>query len=142
MKSVLILADSYSSKSLRTEMLKESRVAASRLGLSVRYAEISTRDDIDRVFAQLPSGTRAAVLVPGIAMYENRVRIAEVATKRGISVLGWQQELAKSGALMSYGANHFELGRLAADYVEKILRGVKPADLPVQEPTKFELVII
>jgi len=74
-------------------------------------------------------------------VFANRVQIAERAAQSQLPLLGWQRELAKSGALISYGPNHGEIGRLAAGYVDKILNGVKPGDLPVQQPTKFELVI-
>jgi ABC-type uncharacterized transport system substrate-binding protein len=84
---------------------------------------------------------RAMVLAPGLFVFANRVRLAELATKSRLPLMGWQRELAKSGAFVSYGPNHFEIGRLAAGYVDKILRGVKPGDLPVQQPTQFELVI-
>src|SRR5205823_11005909 len=62
-------------------------------------------------------------------------------TKRRLPVVGWNSDLAQSGALFSYGASGFDIGRRAAGYVDKILKGTKPADLPVEQPTKFEFVI-
>jgi len=68
-------------------------------------------------------------------------RVGDLAVKRGVLTMGTSRRAAESGYLMSYGANFPELYRRAATYVDKILKGAKPADLPVEQPTKFELVI-
>jgi putative tryptophan/tyrosine transport system substrate-binding protein len=71
----------------------------------------------------------------------HRTQIAELALKNRLPVIYSTRELVSAGGLMSYGPNTSDLYRRAADYVDKILRGAKPADLPVQQPTKFELII-
>src|SRR5262249_8338456 len=81
------------------------------------------------------------VLIPDAFLFAHRARIAELAREYQAPLLGWRIELVRGGALMSYGANYFESGRSAAAYVDKILQGAKPADLPVEQPTKFELII-
>jgi len=141
LKAVAILTDC--SESLQqAQIFRESQAAAARLKLGVSRVEVRNRDELEKAFAQIHKArARGVVLMPGYFIFENRARIAELATKSRLAVLGWQRALAESGALVSYGPNHFELGRSAADYVDKILKGVKPADLPVQEPTRFELVI-
>ena len=138
--SVSILADP--SNPGNTLLFKESNDAAGRLGLGVHLVEVGHRGELEKAFTQIPPGRdRAVVLLPGAFVFANRVRIVELASKARVPVGGWQSELAKSGALMSYGPSHFDIGRRAAEYVDKILKGAKPADLPVQEPTKFELII-
>jgi putative tryptophan/tyrosine transport system substrate-binding protein len=74
-------------------------------------------------------------------MLSHRTRIAEFAIKNRLPVIGTQRGWAEGGFLMSYGTNFHDLWRRAATYVDKILKGAKPADLPVEQPTKFELVI-
>jgi ABC-type uncharacterized transport system substrate-binding protein len=73
--------------------------------------------------------------------FNHRNRIAEFAVRQQLPSLSGLSEFAAAGGLMSYGANQADLYRRAAGYVDKILKGAKPADLPVQQPTKFELVI-
>ena len=140
LRSVSILTDR--SNPVNALNFKESQVAAGRLGLEVNIVEVGHRGELENALTQIPQGhARAVVLLPGMFVFANRVQIAERAAKSQLPLLGWQRELAKSGALISYGPNHGEIGRLAAGYVDKILNGVKPGDLPVQQPTKFELVI-
>jgi putative ABC transport system substrate-binding protein len=121
---------------------QETQMAAHKLGLEGRI--VAVRD-----LAEVESGIKAAakaragavVLIPDPFIYTYRAQIAELATKGGLPVLGWQKRVAESGALISYGINPADVLHRAAYFVDKILKGAKPADLPVEQPTKFELVI-
>jgi putative ABC transport system substrate-binding protein len=122
--------------------LKESEVAARRLGLEGRVIELQDPINLEFAFGKFVGGpSQGIVLVPDPFLFTHRTKIAEFAIKRRAPLLGWQSQLTTSGALMSYGANHFESGRHAAVYVAKILKGAKPADLPVERAANFELVI-
>jgi putative ABC transport system substrate-binding protein len=74
-------------------------------------------------------------------LFAHRARIAQFAAKHRLATSAWARELTEAGCLMSYGASQPDVARRAATYVDKILKGAKPGDLPVQQPTKFELVI-
>ena len=138
--SVLILANPANPATAL--FLQESRNAARRLGLQARVVEVRHSSELEPAF-RIMSRERAPVVVlqPDPLIFENRSQILELAAKHRLAVLGWQNELAKSGALISYGADHADIYRRAAVYVDKILKGAKPADLPVEQPTKFEFVI-
>jgi putative ABC transport system substrate-binding protein len=124
------------------ESLKLLLGAAPRLGLELRNVLVSGPGDLDRVFAEIGKGRANAVLVqPSPDIDEMRGRIAQLALKQRLpSMFTWRQ-YAEAGGLMSYGADLYSLQRYVASYVDKILKGAKPADLPVEQPTKFELVI-
>jgi putative tryptophan/tyrosine transport system substrate-binding protein len=83
----------------------------------------------------------AVVLTPGPFFFTHQNQIAEITIKRRLPVLGWVRPLAESGALMSYGADNAEIIRRAASHVARILNGTPPAELPVEQPTKIDLVI-
>jgi putative tryptophan/tyrosine transport system substrate-binding protein len=100
-------------------------------------------DDFEKVFAAL-NKQRPDGLYPftaGVVMRPNRKRIAGFALKSRLPSMGSSREYADAGGLMSYGADLSDSYRRVAYYVDKILKGAKPADLPVEQPTKFELVI-
>jgi ABC-type uncharacterized transport system substrate-binding protein len=118
-------------------------VAARALGLTVRSWEVRAADGFERVFAALskerPDGLY--VLGGGSLMAINRNRIAGLALKSRLPSMYYTREFVEAGGLMSYGADLADSYRRVATYVDKILKGAKPADLPVERPTKFELVI-
>jgi putative tryptophan/tyrosine transport system substrate-binding protein len=87
------------------------------------------------------SGIGAFFGALSLLTYNHRVRLAELALKYRLAGIYSTREMAEAGALMSYGPNILDFHRRAAGYVDKILRGAKPADLPILQPTKFELVI-
>jgi putative ABC transport system substrate-binding protein len=120
---------------------KESQVAGHQLALDVRLVHLNDAEDIQRAFRTALQGAGAVCLPPSSFLFANRTQIMELAARSRVPVLGWHRGLVDSGAFMSYGASHFEIGRRAAEYVNRILKGAKPADLPVEQPTKFELVI-
>ncbi len=124
--------------------LKDVLPAAARaLGLTVRFWEVRTADDFDRVFATIskwrPDGLY--VLVGGPLISANRKRIVGFALKSRLPSMYNNRESVDAGGLMSYGADLADSYRRVAYYVDRILKGAKPADLPVEQPTKFELVI-
>jgi putative tryptophan/tyrosine transport system substrate-binding protein len=140
LRSVVFLTDPTNPSSPLT--LQEAQVAARRLGLEARLVEVRGPAELEPALTMIAHDPASSVLlVPGPVLYTHRIQIVELATKGRLPVMGWHGELAKNGALISYGASSFDMGRRAAAYVDKILKGVKPADLPVEQPIKFELVI-
>ena len=117
-------------------------VAARALGLTVRSWEIRAADDFERVFAALKKERPDGLYVPGgLLMLANQKRIVGFATKSRLPSVYIRREFVDAGGLMSYGADQADSYRRVAYYVDRILKGAKPADLPVEQPTKFELVI-
>ena len=128
----------------RTEkdMLKGVEVAARALGVQLQFVEAKAPADFDRVFSEMTGGRAGALTVlPSVMLSFERKRLVELAAKNRLPAMYPWREAVDTGGLMSYGPNNADLFRRAAIYVDKILKGVKPADLPVEEPTKFELVI-
>jgi putative ABC transport system substrate-binding protein len=124
------------------EMLKAAEVAAAALGIQLQFVEARGPADIDKAFSEI-TGARAeavTVLVSGMLLGE-RTRLVDLAAKNRLPVVYTFRELADAGGLMSYGTSLADLFRRAASYVDKILKGTKPADLPVEQPIKLELVI-
>ena len=120
---------------------RESQIAAQRLGLDVRVVKVGHPDNLEAAFGGITKDTGAVCILPSLLLLTHRMRILELATKAGVPVVAFQSEFAQIGALMSYGANHFDIGLRAATYVAKIFKGAKPEDLPVEQPSKFELVV-
>ncbi len=122
--------------------LKEIQAAAPGLGVTPLPLEAKGPDDIDRAFTAIRKDRAGALIVIGDPMFgTHRRQIAELAVKNRLPAIYGSSDNMDVGALMSYGTNFQELYRRAAVYVDKILKGTKPADLPVEQPTKFELVI-
>jgi len=122
---------------------KEMHTAASALGLQLHQIEARGPNDFESAFSKMTGTVRATGLfLQSTALFlDNRKRIADLATKHRLPAIYDARELAEAGVLMSYGTDRSDLGRRAATYVDKILKGTKPADLPVEQPTKFEFVI-
>jgi putative ABC transport system substrate-binding protein len=93
------------------------------------------------VRAAVQERAEALLVLMSPIFYGQRDRIAAVAAQYRLPTMFGVREFVEAGGLMAYGANLFDMGRRAADYVDKILKGAKPADLPVEQPTKFELVL-
>jgi putative tryptophan/tyrosine transport system substrate-binding protein len=123
-------------------ILNELELMARRLGLQVQSLEVREAEDFEIAFRTV-GGERATALVVLQSNLTNTHRklIAELATKNRLPTMFGESGLMDAGGFMSYGPNYVDLYRRAATYVDKILKGVKPADLPVEQPTKFELVI-
>jgi putative ABC transport system substrate-binding protein len=117
--------------------------AARSLGLQLQSAEVVRAEDFDRAFSAITKERTQALIVPGVnpLAFANRDRIASFAQTNRLPSMYGQMEFVEAGGLMSYGHSAPDMFRHAATYVDKILKGRKPADLPVEQPTKFELVI-
>ncbi len=128
----------------RTEkgILKEAEVAARALGVRLQVVEARGPADLDRAFSDMTKARAGALTVLGSPLFVNeRRRLADLAAKNRLPAVYPGRLYVDAGGLMSYGTNLADLLRRAATYVDKILKGAKPADLPVEQPTKFELVI-
>jgi len=128
----------------RTEkdILKEADVAARALGAQPQFFEARGPDDFDRTFSEMTKArTGALTVLPSVMFFSERRRLVDLVAKSRLPAVYWVRGLADAGGLMAYGANIADNYRRAATYVDKILKGTKPADLPVEQPTKFELVI-
>jgi len=122
--------------------LKETELAARPFKVQVQYIDILGPKDIESAFRQASKGRADAVLVLGAPiLISQRKQIADLAVKNRLPAMYGQPEYVEDGGLMSYGVSVVDLYRRAATYVDKILKGRKLADLPVEQPTKFELVI-
>jgi len=128
------------------QSLREVELAAGVLKLKLQYLDIrdaSNPKDIETAFQAASKGRAEAVLmmVAPIVAARHRTEIAELAVKSWLPAIFSVRESVEAGGLMSYGVNDTDRNRRAAIYVDKILKGAKPADLPVEQPTKFELFI-
>ena len=120
----------------------ETLIAAARLHLLVRIIEVEAREDLDRAFAALKSARPDAVLISADTFFlANAQRVAEFAVADHLPVFGTGRPLTEAGIFVSYGANTAVVARRSAAYVHRILKGAKPGDLPIEQPTKFEFVI-
>ena len=138
---VAVLYDPATPANVR-EVKEVLPVAARALGLTVQPWEVRAADGFEKVFAALNKERPDGLYVPGSPlMRANRKRIADFALKSRLPSVYSNREAVDAGGLMSYGADLADSYRRVAIYVDKILKGAKPADLPVEQPTKFELVI-
>ena len=121
---------------------KESQLPARELGLQLHSMEVSSADKFESAFKEATKARSAALAVTASPLAtSNQKQIADLATKNRLPAIYSRGDYVESGGLMSYGADQVEPYRRAAVYVDKILKGAKPADIPVEQPTKFELVI-
>jgi len=121
---------------------KETETAAQSLGVQLQSLEVQSPNDFEAALKAATQKRSGAVLVLQSGITDtHRKRIVELATKNGIPTMLADSERMDSGGLMSYGPNYPDMWRRAATYVDKILKGAKPADLPVEQPMKFEFVI-
>jgi putative tryptophan/tyrosine transport system substrate-binding protein len=121
---------------------KESQLAARELGLQLHSMEVSSADQFESAFKKANQVHSSALFVISSALaFSNQNRIADLATKYRLPAIYTRGDFVDSGGLISYGSDQAERLRRAAAMVDKILKGTKPADIPVEQPTKFELVI-
>jgi putative ABC transport system substrate-binding protein len=117
-------------------------VAARRLGLEIIILSAGTENEIDRAFATMAQQRIGALFIGSDAFFDaSRERIAKLALRRAIATFSSSRRGAEAGELMSYGSSSGDAQRQAGVYIGRILKGEKPADLPIVQPTKFELVI-
>jgi putative tryptophan/tyrosine transport system substrate-binding protein len=127
---------------VNTQTLRQAEGAARTLGLQLLIVQARTSAEIDTAFAAMRSQRVGGVLVlRDTFFFLQRTQIVALAAKSQLPVVYGFREDAEAGGLMAYGASIHQMWRRAATYVDKILKGAKPADLPVEQPTKFELVI-
>jgi len=123
-------------------MLKEAETAARALGVRLQLVEARGPADIDRAFSDMTRARAGALTVWSTPMFSSeRRRLADLAAKNRLPAVYPQRDYVDAGGLMSDGPNFPDMFRRAATYVDKILKGAKPADLPVEQPAKFELII-
>jgi len=124
------------------DMLKEANLAARALGVQPQFIEARGPDDFDRAFSDMTRARAGALTVLTSPMlFSERRRLADLAAKTRLPTVFPWREGVDAGGLMAYGANAADVYRRVATYVDRILKGTKPAELPVEQPTKFELVI-
>jgi putative ABC transport system substrate-binding protein len=124
------------------QTLREMEPAAGAVGLKLQYLDVQDQNDIETAFRAASTGHADAVLVLQSPVFNSqRLKIAGFAVKSGLPVIYPASQYVEDGGLMSYGVSIPDLDRRAATYVDKILRGARPAELPIEQPTKFELVI-
>ena len=123
--------------------LREVDLAPEALGVKLQYVDVLSSKEIETAFRAASKGRADAVLMSVVGAFGSlqRNRIAELAVKSRLPVIYETTSYVEAGGLMSYGVNLPDLSRRAATYVDKILKGAKPADLPVEQPTKFEFVV-
>ena len=127
----------------QAQMLRETQAAAGALAVELQTFAVRGADEIDQAFAAMAKGRAGALFVLPDPIFTSlhRARIVDLAEKSRLPAMYGVRELAAAGGFMAYGANYADVFGRAATYVDKILKGANPADLPVEQPTKFDLVI-
>jgi len=124
------------------QILKETQRTAGVLKLQLQYVDVLDSKRIETAFQEVKKGHAEAVLVTaGRVFTSERPKLAAFAVKSRVPAIYYATEFVEDGGLMTYGANRSELSRRAATYVDKILKGASPAELPVEQPSKFEFII-
>jgi putative ABC transport system substrate-binding protein len=138
---VAVLRNPVYDASLR--LVRTSEVAARSLGVRLQVLKVDRPDEFATAFAEAKQHRAEALIVlPSGFFFAHRTRLVELAARHRLpTIYDQQQYVIGAGGLMSYGPNLHDLFRRAATYVDKIVKGAKPADLPVEQPTKFELII-
>ena len=139
---VAVLANVIEIDPTEEASVKEISAVARSLGVQLQILNVKKSDEIENAFASMGRGKAGALLVLTQGMFVlNCVEIVELARKSRLPAMYPDSRFTDSGGLVSYGPNHAEMSRRAAYFVDRILKGARPADLPVEQPTKFELVI-
>jgi len=124
------------------QSLRETELAAGALGVHLQSLDVRGPEDIETVFREARKGRADAVIVlAGPILISHQTQIVDLTVRNRLPSVYGQPEYVEVGGLMFYGPSIADLSRRAATYVDKILKGTKPADIPVEQPTKFELVI-
>jgi len=124
------------------DMMKEAEATGLTLGLRVRFVAAQGPDELDRAFSTIAAEHTDAIMVfPSPMLFAERGRIVDLARKLRVPLISMSKQFVKLGGLLSYGADTVHLTRRGATYVDRILKGASPANLPVEQPTKYELVI-
>ena len=124
------------------QLLKETELAAAAVGIRYQYVDVLDPKDLETAFRTATKWRADAILLlQSATLFSQRVHVVKLALQRRLPAIYGSSEYANVGGLMAYGVNFLDLYRRAATYVDKILKGRKPADLPVEQPIKFEFVI-
>jgi putative ABC transport system substrate-binding protein len=139
---VAVIVDPADNQVSAQETIQRAQAAARRLGLEIIIFNCDSENEIEAAFASAVQQRAAAVFVGNNAFLDNRrEQIAALALRHALPTMGGSREAVAAGALMSFATDQVDMYRQAGVYVGRILKGEKPADLPVMQPTKFELVI-
>ena len=139
--AVLWHPGAFSERTMR-DMFKETEDVARTLGVRLQFVEVRSPDELDHAFSTMTrEHPDALVTFPSTMFFSERRRIVALAAKHRLPSMFNSSEFVEHGGLMAYGASLADLNRRAATYVDRILKGAKPSDLPVEQPTKFELGI-
>jgi len=131
-----------SNEPVNPQLLRELELAAGAFGVQLQHLDVLRPKDIETAFRAATKGRADALLVlPSPVLSDQRKQIADHALKSRLPAIYYRADFVEDGGLMSYATNIVDLSRRAATYVDKILKGAKPAELPVEQPTKFEFVI-
>jgi putative ABC transport system substrate-binding protein len=123
-------------------VIEENKAAASALGLDIQPVEVRSLQDFEQAYDRIvESRSEGIVVYPDGLTYQGRTLLARYARDRRLPLVVFSRESLIAGALMSYGPDYTNIFRRAAIYIDKILKGDKPADLPVELPIKFELFV-
>jgi putative tryptophan/tyrosine transport system substrate-binding protein len=140
LSSVAVLGTSTSPANAQS--LRETEIAAGALKVKLHYLDVRGSKDIESAFrAASKSGAEAVLALGGPVLASQLTQFVDLAVKSRLPAISWRSDIAEIGGLISYSVYLPELDRRAATYVDKILKGAKPADLPVEQPTKFELIV-
>ena len=124
------------------DRLKRAEVAAQALGVKLHLVEARVPAEVDRAFSEMARARAGALSVLGsVLLFNERRRVVALAAKNRLPTMYFAREFVDAGGLMAYSANYTDQFRRIAAYIDKILKGAKPADLPVEQPTKFDLVL-
>ena len=141
MQSAVLLVNP-SDAGLARQFVDDSRAAASRLQIALQVAEVRTPADVEPAFQMIKPSERTGIIVNNDAMLLNeRERLAQLALARGVPMMVFMGPMVRAGAFISYGPNILGIFRRSARLVDRILKGAKPAELPFEQPTDYELVI-
>jgi putative tryptophan/tyrosine transport system substrate-binding protein len=123
-------------------VIEELKAAAPALSIKPKFVSVRTPEEIGPAFSAVSQAHAKALFVVEDALFTTyRMTLLKLASKARLPVIYGDRQFADEGGLMSYGANYSDLCRRSAGYVDKILKGTKPGDLPIERPTKFELVV-
>jgi putative tryptophan/tyrosine transport system substrate-binding protein len=132
----------FNAKSTLSSFIAQAQSATGSLQISLHVVNVGSVDGLDQAFSTIANSHADAVLIPPDGLFfQQRERIAQLALANRVPTFAWTADIANAGVLMSYGADGPDLFRRTAGYVDKIFKGANPADLPIEQPTKFEFVI-
>jgi putative ABC transport system substrate-binding protein len=124
------------------KVIEELNAAAPSLSIELKFVAVRTPEEFSPAFSAVSRAhAQALYVIDDVFFFTNRTTLLKLASKRRLPAMCVAREYADEGGLMSYGASYGDLMRRSAGYVDKILRGAKPGDLPIEQPTKFELVV-